>query len=521
MPVYNVEGMYLEEAIKSVLNQDSPRWRLYICDDASTNSGTLEVLVRYTGFDSRIEVMKNQFEKGISGASNYAASKSSSHFLAFIDHDDLLAPNAVTEILGVCDDFPDVDLMYSDEDKLNMSGEFVEEYYKPDFSPDHLRSVMYILHLLVISNSLFKELGGLRTEFDGAQDYDLALRASTCARKVVHIPKILYHWRMIPNSTALDLNSKLWALENGKRALADVLSRDVFPGYSEDGLLLGTYRARYPIPIDKRVTLLILSRGATRNISDKGQISLVINFVESILSKSTYHAFDINIIWSGDSMDPALDSLRSLGCLIFQYTESGSFNYSKAFNFALSTSKTNDIIVLNDDLEVITPDWIESLIEFSQQPRIGAVGAKLLFEDQTIQHAGMVMGVEGVCGHIFYKNQANEVGYQNFSHLIRNYSCITGAVFATRLDVMGIIGGMDEGYRVEFNDVDVCMRLKEKGYDIVYTPYANLFHYENSSFNRSEPDRLDKEKFLKRWSKTIQDDPFYNQNLPKNLNKLT
>jgi GT2 family glycosyltransferase len=239
-----------------------------------------------------------------------------------------------------------------------------------------------------------------------------------------------------------------------------------------------------------------------------------------VLSKSTFGSYAINIIWSGDSKDPTLTYLKNLGCCIFQYPNSDEFNYAKAFNFALRTSDTDDVIVLNDDLEVISPDWIESLLELSQQPRVGAVGAKLLFEDLSIQHAGIVTGVDGVCGHMFYKRPSNEIGYQNFTHLIRNYSCITGAVFATRLELMNQIGGMDENYKVEFNDVDVCMRLKQNGYDIVYTPYSKLFHYENSSFKRLAPNSDNRETFLKKWDSIIKIDPFYNVNLPKDLNSL-
>jgi O-antigen biosynthesis protein len=520
MPVFNVEGSYLDEAIQSVLNQDNPNWMLFVCDDASTHIETIAVLEKYKGFDSRIQVFSNEYEKGISGASNFAASKSTCDFLAFLDHDDLVTSNAVSEILNVAKSSPNVDFIYSDEDKLNMEGQYVEAYYKPDYSPDHLRSVMYILHLLVISRRLFNEIGGLRSEFDGAQDFDLALRATRVARNVIHIPKILYHWRMIPNSTALNLSSKLWALENGKKALNAVLSQDSFPGYSEDGLLLGTYRARYPIPSNKKVTLLILSKGSSRTVKGKESVVLVTNFIESILAKSSFKNFAMNVIWSGDPADPALENLRHLGCTIFQYPDTFNFNYSRAFNFALSTSKTNDVIVLNDDLEVISPDWIESLIELSQQQRVGAVGARLLFEDETIQHAGMAVGVEGICGHLFYRRPSESVGYQNFTHLIRNYSCITGAVFATRKDVMAEVGGMDIEYRVEFNDVDLCMRLRNSGYDIVYTPYSSLFHYENSSFKRSEPDISDKAKFIEKWGSVIQLDPYYNQNLPRNLNDL-
>ncbi|MFZ4771945.1 MAG: glycosyltransferase family 2 protein, partial [Ferruginibacter sp.] len=434
---------------------------------------------------------------------------------------DAIEPDTVSEINNALAINPNLDFIYTDEDKLNFDGENVEKNYKPDFSHDHLRSVMYIMHLIIIERNFFNKLGGFRPEYNGAQDYDLALRATSKTKNIHHIKKILYHWRMIPGSAAEVVDAKPWALENAKRALDDALKNDNVPGYCVDGLLPGTFRAKYPIPENTEVTLVIFTNGSSRQFNDGKNINLVLNFVESIKNKSSYKNYFINIISNSNLDQELLNNLSALGCNVFDYTYSGEFSFANKFNYSLGTVKTNDVIFLNDDLEVISSDWIESLVEFSRQERVGAVGAKLFFEGGNIQHAGMVLGVTGHVGHIFYDNSSEQPGYQAYTHLIRNYSCVTGAVLATRMDLIKKVGGFDENLKIDFNDVDFCLKLREHGYDIVFTPYANLYHFERSTAKRDVSNDEDAKTFMKKWASKLVSDPFYSPSLPLNPTQLT
>jgi glycosyltransferase involved in cell wall biosynthesis len=515
MPVFNTPAKYLEAAILSVINQNKDNWELIICDDASSNEECLTILKKYDGYKDKIKVVSNASQSGICISSNLAVQNSKGQYLSFIDHDDTIEEITVEELNKALTNNPNLEFIYTDEDKLNLNEESVEKNYKPDFSYDHLRSVMYIMHLITIERKFFYRIGGFREEFNGAQDYDLALRATSQTKNVFHIKKILYHWRMIPGSAAADVNAKPWALINARKALEETLKNDEIPGYCEDGLIHGTFRARYPISKDKIVTLVIFTNGSTRTLLDGRNINLIANFVESIKNKSTFKKYKINIISNGNLPDEVNHQLTKFECEIFDYSYQGEFSFANKFNYSLETVKTNDVIFLNDDLEVISPDWIESLIEFSQLKRVGAVGAKLLFENGNIQHAGMVTGVNGIVGHIFYNNRSDLIGYESYTHLIKNYSCITGAVLATRMDVVREIGGFDESLKIDFNDVDFCLKIRQQGLDIVFTPYSQLYHFEKSTAKRERSNDDEVNIFFNRWDKIIRDDPFYNSLLPK------
>jgi GT2 family glycosyltransferase len=521
MPVFNTPPEYLDAAIKSIINQNSDNWELVICNDGSTLKECLDVLDQYDGYENKIKAISTPAQSGICISSNLAVEFSKGHYLAFIDHDDTIEPDTVSEINKALLENPNLEFIYTDEDKLNFNGDSVEKNYKPDFSHDHLRSVMYIMHLIIIERNFFNELGGFRPEYNGAQDYDLALRATSRTKNIHHIKKILYHWRMIPGSAAEVVDAKPWALVNAKRALEDALKNDKVPGYCVDGLLPGTFRAKYPIPENTLVTLVIFTNGSSRQLSDGKTINLVLNFVQSIKSKSSFKNYLINIISNSNLDEDLLGNLRALGCNIFDYTYSGDFSFANKFNYSLNTVKTNDVIFLNDDLEVISADWIEALLEFSRQERVGAVGAKLLFESGNIQHAGMVLGVTGYVGHIFYDNPSTLPGYQAYTHLIKNYSCVTGAVLATRMDLIKKIGGFDENLKIDFNDVDFCLKIRQLGYDIVFTPYAHLYHFERSTAKRDVSNNDDAKVFMKKWSSQLDLDPFYNPSLPTNPTQLT
>ncbi|MGH7897886.1 MAG: glycosyltransferase family 2 protein, partial [Candidatus Binatia bacterium] len=422
VPVHDTPPELLNECIRSVVGQAYPNWELCVCDDASTREETRRVLELYRGSDPRLRIVRSDVSLHIARASNLAAEQASGKFVAFLDHDDRLHPAALFEIAKADLEFDDIDLMYTDEDKLDQAGERCDTYFKPDWSPEHLDSVMYVLHLLVVRKSLFWALGGLRHEVTGAQDYDLALRASARARRIHHIDKVLYHWRMTTGSAAAVVEAKPYALLAAKRALSDSISERGLVATVEEGLLPGTFRVRRSVRGEPPVTLLILTDHRKRDISQRGEIDLLGNFVRSVLDKSTYRNRRIVVVDNSNAPDATRRWLENHGAKLVSYASSAPFNYPRKLNFALRSVDTEHVILLNDDLEVITPDWIESLLEFSQEPGIGVAGAQLLYPDGRIQHAGIVLGVNDSAAHVFHGMLRMRVGYNGYSHVIRNYS---------------------------------------------------------------------------------------------------
>ena len=515
VPVYETPPAILGECIMSVLAQRHAEWELCICDDCSSCPETLAVLQKYRGSDPRIRIVRAERNLGISGATNLAAEQATGGMLAFLDHDDLLHPEALAEIAHAVDQMPDIDLLYTDEDKIEPNGRRSEPYFKPDWSPEHLHSVMYMLHCLVVRKALFWELGGMRPKLSGAQDYDLALRASVAARRIHHIPRSLYHWRKIPNSAAASVDAKPGALVAAERALQDAVSHFDPPAVVSLGLLPGTYRVRRPIPAATRVTLVIPTRDAVVDVEGRGSVALLRNFVTSIVGRSTYRDYELLIVDNGDLSGETLQLIEAVGARRVSFEIRGSFNFARKANFALQHVRTEHFVLLNDDLEVIAHDWIEALLEFSQVPEVGVVGARLLYPDGRLQHAGMVCGVNGTVAHAFLGQPANAVGYNGFTHLIRDYSAVTGAVLASRRDVFARVGPFDERFAADFNDVDFCLRARRKGYRIVYTPFAKLYHFEGASLVRRVQDPKEAALFSELWADVIRRDPYYNPNLPR------
>ncbi|WFU05944.1 glycosyltransferase (plasmid) [Rhizobium sp. CB3171] len=515
VPVYNTPSGILEEAINSVLNQTYPNWELCLCDDCSDSLETVRVLEKYRGIDPRIKVVRSPKNLHIAGATNLAAEFATGHFVAFLDHDDTLDCNALRFVVKAIEENEDVDVLYTDEDKIEADGRYSEPYLKPDWSPEHLLSVMYVLHFTVIRKSLFLELGGLRDAYTGAQDYDLALRATARARRVVHIPEVLYHWRKIPGSAAAVVDAKPAALINAKRAVADFVQNQEPDAEVVDGLFPGSYRVKWPVDASRPVTLLMLTDSRMRDVEGRGNILLVEHSVTSILSRSTFRNFQIIVLDNGRLPADVHERFIEAGVTVAQYHFQGAFNFPDKMNHALSLVTTEDVIILNDDIEVISPDWIEALLSFSRRQDVGAVGAQLVYPNNRLQHAGVVMGVNGLTTHIFHNQPAVEVGYCGFTHLIRNYSAVTGAVLATRMSLVREVGMFNRRLRVDYNDIDFCLRLGAAGYRIVYTPHASLYHFEGSSLARREVDEADRGHFFSQWQTYINADPYYNPRLPK------
>ncbi len=518
VPVFDTPASYLAACIASVRAQTYPFWELCLCDDASSHPDTLQLLARIQGIDPRIRIRRLTENRGIAEASNLAVEMASGEFIAMLDHDDTIEPDALLEVARALFHAPETDVIYTDEDKIDPNGVLIDTYYKPDFSPEHLESVMYVLHMMVVRKKLFLELGGFRDEYAGAQDYDLMLRLSRRTQKVHHIQKALYHWRAIPGSAAAVVDAKPYALEAGFRALSDhVREKYGKRGWVEPGLLPGTFRVRRKLLGRPRATLLILTNNAELELTGRGRFHMVDNLVDSILRRTAYRNYEIVVVDNGKLLPAQIERFASLGVRVEDYPGPVvPFNYAAKANFAVRACRTEHLVFLNDDMEIINEDWLTALLELSQDPEIGAVGARLLHADGTIQHVGCVIGVNGGAAHVYHSFPGDFVGYNGFTHLIRNYSAVTGACLATRKSVLSAVGGLDESFAIDFNDTDLCLRILEAGYRVVYTPYAQLFHFEGMSAPRVRQDADERRRFVARWARYMENDPHFNPNFARN-----
>jgi len=517
-PVYNVDAEWLRRCVDSVRAQWYPYWELCLCDDGSTRQETLAAIAAYEGVDPRIKVIRSAGNLGIAAASNRAAEFATGEWLALLDNDDELAPDAllcVARALGVQ---PDLDVLYTDEDKLDEAGRHVDHYHKPDWSPEHLQSVMYLLHMMVVRKRLFVELDGFRSEVDGAQDYDLALRLAGRTNRIGHIPKVLYHWRKISGSAAAEVDAKPAALDAGHRALEAFVLREKLPAAVEPGLLPGLFRVRYQVTGRPKATLVIIASNQVSLLPGRARGLMVENFARSIADGTGYTNYEILVAHDGNLPAETVRRLLELGCRLEEYPGPRQpFNFSHKANWSLRQARTELVVLLNDDMEVMGEGWLEALLEYAQQPWIGAVGGKLVYPGGRIQHAGVVLGVGegGGAMHLYHGFPREFVGYNAFTHVVRNYSAVTGACLATRMSVFEEVGGFDEGFGVDYNDTDFCLSLMERGYRIVYTPYCELYHFEGQSLSRKGQATAELARFRAKWAKYLEADPHYNVNLSR------
>jgi GT2 family glycosyltransferase/glycosyltransferase involved in cell wall biosynthesis len=518
VPVYNIDPLLLIKCIESVIRQTYDNWELILHDDGSNRSDTLDALERYRGVDTRIKLSFGTKNSGISEATNAAIGLSSGSFIAFLDNDDELAPDALTQMAATIKLNENADLLYSDEDKIDPHGNYCDHYFKPDWSPEHLESVMYLLHFLVVRRSTLLAVGGLRARFDGAQDYDLALRVTRVARQVVHVPKVLYHWRQIPGSAAAQVDAKPIGLQRAGGALQDHLNAAGREAIVVPGMAPGLFRVRDKLPEKLKVTLVIFTDNRTATVPGRGEINLFDHFVASILARTTT-ACDLRIlaIDNGNLSPEQRELLESNSGTIVSYPEprSAPFNFSKKANFALKHVKTELVILLNDDMEVISPDWVDALVELAMRPSSGLVGARLLYPDDRIQHCGVVLGINEQVAHIYHQWPAAQIGYNGYTHIIRNYLAVTGACIAARMSIFDEVGGFDETLKVDYNDIDLCLRVHVAGYRNIYTPFATLYHFEGVTQTRSSANEEERRIFTERWAEFMKCDPYYNPNLSR------
>lgn len=515
MPVYNVEPRWLHAAVESVRRQFYPHWELCLADDGSTSAATIQAVAEVEALgDARIRVARLPRNLGIAGATNAAVALGSGEWVGLLDNDDELTRDALLEVARtIVRDEPD--LIYSDEDKLDEDGAHVEPFFKPDFSPDYLLSNNYVCHFSVLRRSLLDAIGGFRAGFDGAQDYDLILRASEQARRIAHIPQVLYHWRRVDGSTAMSATAKPETSLAGRRALTDALARRGIDGVAEPGPYPNTYRVRRRIAGSPLVSLLIPFRD---------RASLLRTCVLSVLERTRYAQFEIVGIDNG-SVDPAtravMDELAARDPRVRFVRHDAPFNYSALNNVGAAHARGEHLLLLNNDTEVISGEWLEAMLEHSQRPEVGVVGAQLLYADRRIQHAGVIIGLGGVAGHSHLMLAHGHPGYFARPRLIQNLSAVTFACAMTRRDVFERLGGLNEtDLTVAFNDIDYCLRAREAGYLVVYTPYASLYHRESASrgsdVHADKRARFDAEiQYMKQRHAALfrHGDPYYNPHL--------
>ncbi|MGJ5673553.1 MAG: glycosyltransferase family 2 protein [Nostochopsis sp.] len=511
MPVYNVEAKWLTQAIESVRNQIYPHWELCIADDASPKSHISSILTHYSKLDARIKVVFRKENGHISAASNSALELATGDYIALLDHDDELAINALFENAKLINQHPEADFIYSDEDKIDIKGKRFSPCFKPDWSPEYFYSCMYTCHLGVYSTRIIREIGGFRSEYDGSQDYDLVLRFIEKTKHIFHIPKILYHWRTISASAASGSQAKPWAYTAGRKALESMLERSVYPGRVEETPNPGIYRVRRNIIGNPLVSIIIPSAGTTIN-TGSGKLCLLENCIRSVQQMSTYRNFEIIVVDGSDIPDATLEKILALDVKLVRCAE--HFNFSMRINRGVAEAKGQFLLLLNDDIEVITSDWLESMLELAQQTQIGAVGAKLLFPNGRLQHVG-VMVIEGNPCHAFYGFDNEQSGYFCSNIVNRNYLAVTAACLMMRQEIYQQLRGLDEDFPLNYNDVDLCLKAHQAGYRNVVTPYAQLIHYESASRQKGlKPGEwnLLNHKW-KDYLEQLGSDPYYNPNL--------
>ncbi len=508
MPVYNTQPELLDRAIGSVRNQLYENWELCIANDASSNRETGKSLHRWAKRDNRIKLLHRRRNGGISAATNDAASLATGEFLAFLDHDDELTPDALAEIALRCSESSDVDMVYSDDDKIDVDGVQFAPQFKPDWSPTLLLSYMYMSHVFVVRRALFDELGGFRLGFEGSQDYDFALRASELARRVEHVPKVLYHWRVVPGSTAASGEAKPESFERGRRAVAEAFQRRGLiasvrqPKWAAQAKV-GIFAPEFPHD-GPRVAVII----PTRN----GQ-ELLENCIES-LKQTLYRNYEIVVI-DNDSDDPAMQAyLADLPHKVLRIGNPAGqgFNFAHLNNAAAQSVDAEYVLFLNNDTVVRNPEWLSHMVGYAGMAGVGAVGARLHFPDDTIQHAGVVHGhYQGLAGPAFRNAPSSDAGYLAYAYVSREYSAVTAACMLTRRSLFLDVGGFDaECFGVAYNDVDYCYRLVDLGYRCIYCATAELYHAEGKSRGFADNPR---EIATFRAKHNDRRDPWYNPNL--------
>ena len=554
VPLYRTPEPYLKEMIQSVRNQTYGKWQLCLADGSGdgksdgdgtgsgdgkssgdgtgdrdgkgSRSGSLEETVkRLAEHDERICYQNLGENRGIAGNTNAALAMAAGDYVALLDHDDMLAPDTLYEIVKCINQHPGADVIYTDEDKVDEKGKkYYEPHFKPDFNLDLLRTMNYICHLFVVKRELADRTGGFRSEYDGAQDYDFIFRCTEQAKEIRHVPKLLYHWRCHRGSTAQNPASKQYAFDAGLRVIQDHYRRMGIRATVSHGIKPGMYHTIYERPSDPLVSVIIPNKDHIRDLD---------LCISSLMEKSSYQNLEI-IVVENNSTDPEtfayyeqkekeMDNLR-----VVEWKGEGGFNYPAINNYGVSFARGEYLLLLNNDIEMIDGCCVEELLGHCMRPDVAIAGARLYYGDDTIQHAGVIVGLGGVAGHAFVGLPRSEWGYMAKAVATQDLSAVTAACMMVKKEVYLDVGGMTEALAVAFNDVDFCLKVREKGWLVVYEPYAQAYHYESKSRGlENTPEKLERfhgemRLFRDRWKTILEEgDPYYNINLTLDRNDFT
>ena len=517
VPLYKTPEKYLHQLVESIKAQTYPNWELCLSDGSGADSPLRKTLDALEKSDERIRVIRNETPLRIAENTNAGMEAATGDFIAFADHDDVLTPHALYQCVKAVNENREIRLLYSDEDKMSMDGhKFFQPHFKPDYNPDLLCTVNYICHLFVVRRDVVDQVGLFRPEFDGAQDYDFIFRCVEAVKpeEIYHITKILYHWRCHEDSTAENPESKTYAFEAGKRAIEAHYKRTGIHAEVFQGEFLGLYRTKFIRDHDPLISIIIPNKDHTDDLK---------RCMDSIDSKSTYQNYEYIIVENNSTEEKTFRFYKDLeenhpkARVVYWDRE---FNYSAINNYGASFAKGEYLLLLNNDTEIINDDCLEELLGYCMRGDVGAVGARMYYEDDTIQHAGVVIGFGGIAGHCFVLQPRGTTGYCHRIICAQDYSAVTAACMMVKKSAFDQVGGLTEELAVAFNDIDFCMKLRAAGYLIVYNPYAELYHYESKSRGLEDtPEkvaRFNKEiaTFEKRWPDIMRDgDPYYNPNL--------
>ncbi|MGN6258488.1 MAG: glycosyltransferase family 2 protein [Solirubrobacterales bacterium] len=520
-PVYETPVGVLRSMLKSVRGQSFDDWELCLVDDASSSPELRRTLERAAAEEPRIKLAFREQNGGIVAASNDALALAEGEFVALLDHDDKLHPDALALVDEELRRRPDVDYLYTDEDKIDEKGFHASPFLKPEWSPERMRTQMYTCHLSVFRRSLVEEVGGFDPAFEGAQDWDLVLKVTERARAVVHLPRVLYHWRGIASSTAgMGEAAKPWAFEAGQRAIQAHCDRIGMQAAAErDPGDPGVYHLEPRLTSEPLVSIVIPTRGTVREVRYQ-QVVLVGHCVRSIVERSTYENYEIVVVADDSTPQAVIEELKAAaGARLRLVPYGGKFNFSKKINAGAVRSEGEHLLLLNDDVEVATPNWIERMVMHSAMPGIGAVGGRLLLEDGRLQHAGV--GFEGgLPGHPYYGYPNDGPGYANAVKIARDLLAVTGACLMTPKQLFEEVGGLSTELPVNYNDVDYCLKLRAAGKRVVYDPDLVMYHFESSS-RSSDVEEWEKDYLRARWGGVTDPDPYSHPYLREGLPRLT
>jgi GT2 family glycosyltransferase len=516
-PVYDTPADVFWAMVGSVLNQSFGDWELCLVDDCSPAPHVAALLDEVEGMDARIRVERRAENGGIVVASNDAVAMARGEFLVLLDHDDELHPDAMRLVDAALREEPEADYAYTDEDKIDRAGRHSGPFFKPDWSPERMRTQMYSCHLSVFRRSLVEAVGGFDPEFEGSQDWDLVLKATERARAVVHVPRVLYHWRMIEGSTAgADESAKPWAFEAGTRAVQAHLGRIGMPARcTHDPDDRGVYHLDPELREEPLVSIVIPTAGQTREVRYE-QVVLVSHCLRSIVETSTYENYELVVVVDTPAEPALLEELREIGGKRLRLVDYDKpFSYSDKVNVGAAAARGEHLLLLNDDIEVATPNWIERMVMYSGMEEIGAVGGRLLLQDGRLQHVG-VRFENGLPGHHYWGFRGDFRGYANIVRTAQNCLAVTAACLMTRRQLFEQLGGLSDDFPVNYNDVDYCLRLRQLGKRTVYDPDLRMFHFESSS-RSSAVNEWEKQLFRERWLPFTDPDPYSNPQLRHEL----